>query len=81
MPTNIRIYNQSDTSLNSDIYEVKDNVSGASFRTEPVKGGDYSEPFDCAGDNLGYGDLDVINIQSGVPNNFPTVRDNQDLPM
>jgi hypothetical protein len=51
------------------------------IQTEPVRGGDYSAPFDCVGDDQGYGDLNVTNLQSGIPDNFPSVRDNQDLPM
>jgi hypothetical protein len=81
MPANVRIFNESDTSLNYDTYLVHDNISGRSFQTNPVQGGQYSDSFDCAGDSLGNGDVDVTNLQSGVPNNFPSVRDNQDLPM
>jgi hypothetical protein len=80
MPTNVRIYNLSGSSSSSDTFQVLDNISNASFQLV-VQGSQYSTPFACAGDAQGYGDLNITNLQSGVPNHFSFVRDNQDLTM
>lgn len=80
MPTNVRIYNLSGSSSSNDTFQVRDNVGGNSFQVA-VQGSQYSNPFSCAADGQGYGDLDVTNLQSGVPNHFSFVRDNQDLTM
>lgn len=80
MPVNVRIYNLSGSSSSADTFQIADNVNGASFQFT-VQGSQYSSPFSCAADDQGYGDLNVTNLQSGVPNHFPFVRDNQELTM
>jgi hypothetical protein len=62
-----------DTSLNTDSYIIRDNVANTSF-SMTLQGGATGTFTLVAGDD-GYGDCDITNTQSTVPNNFPFVRD------
>jgi hypothetical protein len=71
---NVGIYNI-DTSLNTDTYIIQDVVGKTRTVTPPVQGGD-TYYFSCVVGDDGYGELYITNTDSGVPNHFPFVRDN-----
>jgi hypothetical protein len=78
MPNNVGLYNV-DVSSNQDTYIIVDNNAGGQVIARPTIRGSDTYRFNCASDDQGYGDLDITNVESGVPNHFSFVRDDQVL--
>jgi len=74
------IYNSSDPSTSYSTFQVRDNLTGAVTTSPPVYGS-QSWPFQCYSEDPDGGDVNVINLQSGVPNHFQYVYDGEQLTM